>query len=117
MQREARCCQVLAGDDVALQVGGGECLGLVRVHGEPAENDLGLTARVGQVAVSSASSMTALVIRELENRATAILDRVDFDFVLSVGENDGLAHDFGWVVNRVSCRPCGAAHLVGLTRI
>ena len=117
MQREARGCQVLAGDDVALPVGGGEFLGLVRVHGEPTENDLGFAARIGEFAVSSASSMTAFVIRELEDGTAAILDRVDSDFVLSVGENDRLAHDFGWVVNRVSCRPGGPAHLVGLTRI
>lgn len=94
---------MLAGDDVALHVGGGEFLGLVRVHGEPAENDLGLAARIGELAVGSASSMTTLVIREFEDRTAAILDRVDFDLVLSVGEDDGLAQNFGWVVNRVSC--------------
>ena len=33
--------------------------------------------------------MTALEIQG-QKRTTAILDRVDFDFVLSVGENDGL---------------------------
>ncbi len=52
----------------------------------------------------------------VEERHGAILDRVDFAFVLSVGEDDGLAHDFGWVGNRVSCRPGAAAHVVGPPR-
>lgn len=113
VQRKSGVCDVLARDGVALRGGGQGFLGLVRVHGEPAEEDLGLAARVGQLFVGQASTMVAIVIRELENRATAILDRVSFDFVLSVGEHDELACDSSWVVNHVSCRPFGAAHLVG----
>ena len=86
------------------------------VYLEAAENDLGFAARVGQLAESLALTMTAFVERELKNRTAAILDRVDFDFVLSVGEDDGLAHDFCWVVNSVSCRPCEAAHILGPRR-
>ena len=94
-------------------VGLGESVGFVGVDREAAENVLGFAARVGQLAVSLALTMTAFVERELKNRTAAILDRVDFDFVLSVGEDDGLAHDFGWVVNRVSCGPREVAHVVG----
>jgi len=91
--------------------------GFVGVYRDAAEIDFGFAARIGLLAEGLTLTMTAFVEREWKNRADAILDRVDFDFVLSIGENDGLAHDFGWVVNRVSCRPFGAAHLVRGTRI
>ena len=94
-------------------VGLGESVGFVGVDREAAENVLGFAARVGQLAVSLALTMTAFVERELNNRTAAVLDRVYFDFVLSIGEDDGLAHDFGWVVNRVSCGPREVAHVVG----
>ena len=87
------------------------------VQREAAKNELGLAAGDGQFAERLSFPMTALVIRELTDRAAPILDRVDFDFVLSVGEDDGLlAHDFGWVVNRVSCRPSETAYPVGGAR-
>ena len=71
------------------------------VHREAAENDLGFAVRVGQLAVNLVLTMTAFGKRELADRTAAILDRVDFYFVLSVGGDDGLAFDFGRVVNRV----------------
>lgn len=104
----------LRGAYVGFHVGGGEFIGLVGVPCEPAENNLGFAACVRQFPARLTLTMPAFVIRELEDRTAPILDRVDIDFVLSVGEVDGLAHDFGWVVNRVSCAPHQIAYLVGL---
>jgi hypothetical protein len=37
-------------------------------------------------------------------------------FLGSMLRKNGLAHDFGWVVNRVSCKPRETAQPVGLLR-
>jgi len=60
--------------------------------------------------------MPSLVKGGLINRTASVLDRVDFDFVLSVGKDDGLAHDFGLVVNRVSRSPTETTDLLGRAR-
>ena len=105
MHRQAGGFDVLAGDDVAFHVRRGKLRGVVAIHGEPVQDEFGFALRDRCFREGFSFPFAALVKRELIDRTAPILDRVDFDFVLSVRENDGLAHDFGWFVNRVSCKP------------
>src|SRR6267154_2535315 len=94
MERQAGHGDVFPRDDVAFGVRRGKGLGRVSVHGEPAENELGLALRHRQLSKRFPFPMTSLAMRELKNRTAPILDCADFDFVLSVGVDDVLAHDF-----------------------
>jgi hypothetical protein len=105
VHRQAGGFHVLSGDDVAFHVRRGKLRSVVAIHGEPVQDQLGFALRNRCFCESFSLPFATFVKRKLIDRSAPILDRVDFDFVLSVRENDGLAYDFGWFVNRVSCKP------------
>jgi hypothetical protein len=56
-------------------------------YGELAKNDLGLAFSIGQVGKGPALTGAGLIIAELINGVAAVLNGVDFDFLLAVGSS------------------------------
>ena len=105
VQRQAGRRNVFFRDDVAFHVGRRKLRSVVAIHGKAIQHELRLAPCGRHFPERFPLPFAALVIRELIGPTVPIANRVDFDFVFSVREDDGLIHDFGWVVNRVSGEP------------
>lgn len=100
-------------DDVTFHIRGGHFGHTLGIDGQPAKDQLGLAPCDRQFPEGLAFAFASLVVGKLVHDPVPVLDRVDFDFVTSVSDFDGLTHDFGFLVNRVSCEPSEVTQLVG----
>ena len=99
MEGDAGGGQFLAGDCIALHIGERQALGLAGGDGELAEDHLGLAFGIGQVGEGPALADAGLIIADLINDVAAVLNGVDFDFLLAVTDSDSVGHGGGGVLS------------------